>query len=147
MMFAGWNKTRAVEICREKGAETTVFPNEDKSRVPVFCVVRRKTQCDSGLTNIMERMTRMEENMIVKDEMMANLQDQVKNELKARDQRISLLEEALGTKTELEEEIAVLRESVDQFRNQPYAIQCASSKVGWERKMNDTTIRYDKARV
>ena len=85
LMFAGWNQTRAVEICREKGAGTTVFPNEDKSRVPVFCVVRRKTQCDSELTDIMERMTRMKENM-----------EQMKNELKTRDQRISLLEEALG---------------------------------------------------
>ena len=71
-MFAGWNQTRAVEICREKGAETTVFRNEDNmTRLPVFCVVRNNTQCDSGLTNIMERMTRMEENM-----------EQMKNELK-----------------------------------------------------------------
>merc|ERR1711971_120441 len=79
----------------------------------------------------MERMARMEENM-----------DQMKNELKTRDQRISLLEEALGSKEELEleEEITVLRETVDQIRNEPYAFQCASSNISHE---SDTTITYD----
>ena len=80
-----------------------------------------------------ERMARMEENM-----------DQMKNELKTRDQRISLLEEALGSQEELEEEMAVLRETVDEVRNQPYAFQCASSNISSYNNDHPYTITYEK---
>merc|ERR1711874_80484 len=93
------------------------------------------------MTNIMDRMTRMEAEMVAKDEM-----------VKSRDQRIAVLEDAMITKEdfrkemetrdtqmcELEEEMAsltgrmdvteetdvLLRGVVDQVRNPPFAFQC-----------------------
>ena len=51
-MFAGWGQTRAREVCREKGAEYSEFRNAAiRNSLPVFCVVRRKTQCSCGQPN------------------------------------------------------------------------------------------------
>merc|ERR1712154_622961 len=62
------------------------------------------------MTNIMERMTRMEAEIIAKDEM-----------VEVRDQRIAVLEE----------EMKSLREMVDQVRNPPFAFQCARREI-WD---------------
>ena len=80
------------------------------------------------MTNIMDRMTRMEAEMVAKDEM-----------VEVRDQRIAVLEAAMNTK---DQRIAVLenfvelqektmRGMVDQARNPPYVYQCAWQDGPW----------------
>merc|ERR1711971_1429766 len=67
------------------------------------------------MTNIMDRMTRMEAEMVVKDEMM-------EKELETRDQRIALLEAAMEPKDRrislleaaVESQEKTMREMVDQ---------------------------------
>ena len=46
IMFAGWDKTRAQEMCREERAEYIEF-----LFLPPICLVRRETQCQCGRTN------------------------------------------------------------------------------------------------
>ena len=88
------------------------------------------------MTNIMDRMTRMEAEMVTMDKMM-------QKELETRDQRIAILEDAIETRdtqmceleeemksltgriTETEETDVLLRGMVDQVRNPPFAFQCA----------------------
>ena len=50
--FAGWEEVRAEEVCRENGAEYSEYRNSaNRNSLPVFCVVRRKTQCGCGQPN------------------------------------------------------------------------------------------------
>ena len=121
------------------------------------------------MTNIMDRMTRMEAEMVAKDEMM-------EKELETRDQRIAVLEDAVETlekavitkdvftdaietrdtqMCELEEEMksltgritvteetdVLLRGMVDQVRNPPFAFQCAYT---YDWSAADSVITYDR---
>ena len=58
IMFAGWDQTKAKEVCREERAEYTEFVmmreetnSAARHSLPV-CLVRRETQCQCGRTNI-----------------------------------------------------------------------------------------------
>ena len=51
-MFAGWDEVRARETCSQVGAEFSELCNTANTNiVPVFCVVRRQTQCGCGQAN------------------------------------------------------------------------------------------------
>ena len=51
-MFAGWDQAMARQMCQEKGAEYSVYRNAtNRTSLPVFCVVRRETQCGCGQPN------------------------------------------------------------------------------------------------
>lgn len=83
---------------------------------------------ETMMNNIIDRMAKLEA------------------ELETRDERISLLEEALGAKevqkSELKAEMMVLREIVDEVRNPPFAFQCASHYADWY--TSNAIITYDK---
>ena len=58
IMFAGWDKAKAQEVCREEGAEYSEYllmseysDSAAQHLLPV-CLVRRETQCQCGRTNI-----------------------------------------------------------------------------------------------
>ena len=70
------------------------------------------------MTNIMDRMTRMEAEMVAKDEMVEVLKDA----METKDQRIAVLE--------------------DQVRNQPFAFQCAWRNGFWTEA--NSVITYDR---
>ena len=117
------------------------------------------------MTNIMDRMTRMEAEMIAKDEMMevrdqriAVLENAVETLEKAvitkdiftdaietRDSQMCELEEEMksltGRITETEETDVLLRGMVDQVRNPPFAFQCA-----WQDGLtsDNSVITYDR---
>merc|ERR1712110_1170980 len=100
------------------------------------------------MTNIMDRMTRMEAEMVTKNEMM-----------EVRDQRIAVLEAVVetlekavinkdeemksltGRITVTEETDVLLRGMVDQVSNQPFACQCAWREV-WSSA--DSVITYER---
>merc|ERR1712087_952226 len=77
------------------------------------------------MTNIMERVTRMEAEIIAKDEM-----------VEVRDQRIAVLEEEMksltGRMDVTEETDVLLRGMADQVRNPPFAFQCAWQDGFWQ---------------
>ena len=51
-MFAGWEQAMARQMCQEKGAELSVYRHAaNRTSLPVFCVVRRETQCGCGRPN------------------------------------------------------------------------------------------------
>merc|ERR1712154_427645 len=85
------------------------------------------------MTNIMERMTRMEAEIIAKDEM-----------VEVRDQRIAVLEEEMksltGRMDVTEETDVLLRGMADQVRNPPVAFQCAW-RESWD--SDNHVITYD----
>ena len=61
-MFAGWDQTKAKEVCREERAEYTEFvmmreetDSAARHSLPV-CLVRRETQCKCGRTNRISRI-------------------------------------------------------------------------------------------
>merc|ERR1711997_413572 len=70
------------------------------------------------ITNIMDRMTRMEAEMVVRDEMVEVLKDA----MQTKDQRIAVLE--------------------DQVRNPPFAFQCAWRNGFWTEA--NSVITYDR---
>ena len=50
--MSGWDQARAREVCRENGAEYSEYRNSaNRNSLPVFCVVRRRTQCGCGQPN------------------------------------------------------------------------------------------------
>merc|ERR1711971_765470 len=118
----------------------------------MFCCPDPGWTTQAEMTNIMDRMTRMEAEIIAKDEMM-------EKELEIRDEKIAFLEAAMETRDkqmlELEEEMksltgrinvteetdVLLRGLVDQVRNPPYAFQCAY-KEQWTAA--DSVITYDR---
>merc|ERR1719510_2647700 len=113
----------------------------------------------------MDRMTRMEAEMVAKDEMMEVL----KAAIETKDQRIAVLEAAMVTKdiftdametrdtqmcaleeemksltgriTETEKTDVLLKGMVDQVRNPPFAFQCAWQDV-WTAEYS--VITYDR---
>ena len=51
-MFAGWDQAMARQMCQERGAELSVYRQAaNRTSLPVFCVVRRETQCSCGRPN------------------------------------------------------------------------------------------------
>ena len=117
------------------------------------------------MTNIMDRMTRMEAEMVAKDQMVevrdqriAVLEDAVETLEKAvitkdvftdaietRDTQMCELEEEMksltGRITETEETDVLLRGMVDQVRNPPFAFQCAWQGGPWGAA--NSVITYD----
>ena len=97
------------------------------------------------MTNIMERMARLEDEMETKNEIMASM----KESIDIRDLRIVDLEDGLGAKEvemcELKEKMErtdlKLMEMVDQVRNPLFAFQCAWQD-GWN--ADNSIITYDR---
>ena len=98
------------------------------------------------MTNIMDRMTRMEAEMVAKDEMM-------EKELETRDRRIAFLEAAVESheKTMITRDVFTdviesrdiqMRGMVDQVRNSPFAFQCAWKQGPWT--ADNSVITYDR---
>ena len=101
------------------------------------------------MTNIMDKMTRMEAEMIAKDERIALLEDAVDTleaDKKAKDTQMCELEEEMksltGRITVTEETDVLLRGMVDQVRNPPFAFQCAWQGGPWGAA--NSVITYDR---
>ena len=91
------------------------------------------------MTNIMDRMTRMEADLVSKDQRIAVLEEAVEKaviskdvftkEMETRDTQMLELEEEMASLTGrmdvTEETDVLLRGMVDQVRNPPFAFQCA----------------------
>ena len=97
------------------------------------------------MTNIMDRMTRMEAEMVARYEMM-------EKELETRDRRIAFLEAAVESheKTMITRDVFTdviesrdiqMRGMVDQVRNSPFAFQCAWKQGPWT--ADNSVITYD----
>jgi len=121
------------------------------------------------MTNIMDRMTRMEAEMVAKDDRIAVLEaamETLEASIETKDQRIAVLEDTVemlekavitkdiqmceleedmkslpGRITVTEETDVLLRGMVDQVRNPPFAFQCAY-KYEWT--TNNSVITFDR---
>merc|ERR1712154_133162 len=110
------------------------------------------------MTNIMDRMTRMEAEMLAKDERIRVLEDAVETlekavitkdvftkEMETRDTQMCELEEEMASLTGrmdvTEETDVLLRGMVDQVRNPPFAFQCAWQD-SWD--TDNSVITYDR---
>jgi len=125
------------------------------------------------MTNIMDRMTRMEAEMVAKDDRIAVLEaamETLEASIETKDQRIAVLEDTVemlekavitkdiqmceleedmkslpGRITVTEETDVLLRGMVDQVRNPPFAFQCAWHASGWTAA--NSVITYDRLTI